>query len=150
MVRLPVLKTSTPIFLSAALAMLMLLLIGCQSDQERIYPISGRVVFEDGSPAQFGLIEFRSDTTPPVTARGKINKDGTFRVKASGRSAGLTAGTHRAIIIQIVGNPRGQPKIAHKHGLEVADRYRTYESSDLDVEVLPDGDNDFEILVESK
>ena len=130
--------------------MLLLSITGCQSDQERVYPISGKVVFEDGSPAQFGLIEFRSDSTPPFSARGKIDDDGTFRVRASGSTSGLTAGTHRAIIIQVVGNPRGQPRIAHHHGLEVADKYRTYKTSDLQIEVLPDGDNDFELLVESK
>lgn len=134
----------------AAFCLAVLSLTGCQSDGEPIYSFSGRVVFEDGSPAQFGIIEFRSDAAEPVTARGKINKDGTFRVRASERNFGLTEGTHRAIIIQVVGNPRGRPKIAHSHGLEVADKYRKYETSDLQVQISRDSENEFEFVVESK
>ena len=152
MVRLQVVKNSNRIVLIAILAVstLMLSFTGCQSDHERIYRVSGRVVFEDCSPAQFGVIEFRSESEIPFIARGKINKDGTFRVKASGKSSGLTEGIYRAIIIQVVGNPRGQPKIAHHHGLEVANKYRTYDTSDIRIEVEPNKKNDFEIRVDSK
>lgn len=133
------------------LAILPLLLsTGCDSNPFRVYRVNGKVIFEDDSPAQFGIIEFRSDTDPPITARGKINQDGTFRVRASGSSWGLTEGKHRAIIIQVVGNPRGQPKIAHHHGLEVADKYRTYDTSDIEIEIKPNNENDFNIVVESK
>ena len=123
---------------------------GCQSEVDRVYPVSGKITFSDGSPAQFGIIEFRSQSPDPVIARGKIEKDGSFRVRASGRQWGLTQGKHTGVIIQIVGNPRGQPKLVHKHGLEVADKYRDYKSSDLNIEVAPDGDNHFELIVDSK
>ena len=126
------------------------LLPGCQSDEGRVYPIKGKVVFEDGSPAKFGIIEFRSDTPMPITARGKINKDGTFRVRATGKPWGLTKGSHHCVIVQVIGVSRGQPKIAHNHGLEVADKYRDYKTSDLMVEVTPDGENEFTLQVESK
>jgi len=134
----------------ATFCLVILSLTGCQSDGEPVYSIKGRVVFDDGSPARFGIIEFRSDAAEPVTARGKINKDGTFRVRASDRAYGLTEGTHQAIIIQVIGNPRGRPKIAHSHGLEVADKYRDYGTSGLEVQISRDSDNEFELVVESK
>lgn len=132
------------------LAMVVLSFSGCQSSEDRVYPVGGKVVFADGSPAQFGIIEFRSDAPTPVTARGKIKKDGSFRVRATGRSWGLTKGTHKCIVLQVIGNPRGQPRLIHSHGLDVADKYRDYKTSDLEVVVTPKGDNQFEILVDSK
>ena len=123
---------------------------GCQSEVDRVYPVSGKIIFSDGSPAQFGIIEFRSQSTDPIVARGKIEKDGSFRVRASGRQWGLTKGKHTGVIIQIVGNPRGRPQLAHQHGHEVDEKYRDYRTSDLRIEVTPDGDNHFELVVDSK
>ena len=101
---------------------------GCQFETDPVYPISGKVSFADGSPARFGIIEFRRDSDAPIVARGSIKKDGTFQVRASGSRNGLTAGIHDAIIVQVVGNLRGGPPVHHHHGKVVADRYRDYTS----------------------
>ena len=122
----------------------MLCTTGCQQQAEQRYPITGKVLFEDGSNAQFGIIEFRSNSPEPVVVRSKIKKDGTFKVRT-------IKGKHTVIILQVIGIPRGRPrKIVHKHGLEVADKYRDYQTSDLKIEVKPDGANQFELQVDSK
>lgn len=123
--------------------------VGCDS-QPQCYPVSGTVKFEDDSTAQFGNIEFRSTTESPTIARGKINKDGTFTARTSGGRSGLLAGKHKVIIVQIIGNPRGGGSVVHHHGLEVATKYNDYRTSDLEIEVTPDGKNEFELVVDSK
>jgi len=141
---------TSPLCRAAFVHFVFLVISGCQNEQDRIYPIAGRVVFADGSPARFGIIEFRSESPEPIIARGEIQKDGTFNVRAAGKSWGLTRGTHQAIILQVIGNPRGQPRLVHNHGLEVADKYRSYQTSDLRIEVTPESENEFELVVDSK
>ena len=127
-----------------------LLSAGCRDSGPRTFPVSGKVVFADGSYAQFGDIEFRAESGEHVTARGKINNDGTFRLKSLGNRSGTVAGWHQVVIVQNTGNARGGlPAIHHHHGLDVAAKYRSYDTSDLRFEVKPSGTNVFEILVES-
>lgn len=134
----------------ASIAGLLLLTIaGCQSESDPVYPVSGKVTFPDGSPARFGIIEFRRELPTTVVARGKIQRDGTFRVRSSGSRSGLTQGNHKAIIIQVVGTHRTD-HIHHDHGQIVADKYRDYNTTELSVDVSPDGKNHFEIVAERK
>lgn len=134
---------------TVALTIAAIFITGCDS-QPQCYPISGTVKFADDSTAQFGNIEFRSTTEPPTIARGKINKNGTFTARSSGGRIGLLAGKHKVIIVQIIGNSRGGGTVVHHHGLEVATKYNDYRTSDLEIEVTPDGKNEFELIVDSK
>lgn len=124
-------------------------LLGCSEEALQFYPVTGVVKFADGSTAQFGSIEFRSETEPPVLGRAKIEKDGTF-VARSRTQNGLVAGKHQVIITQIIGSPRDGGTVVHHHGLEVADRYRSYKTSGIQVDVKPGAKNHFELLVESR
>lgn len=124
-------------------AVLLCSITGCQQNGEQRYGVEGKVLFEDGSNARFGIIEFRSNSPEPVVVRSKIKKDGTFKIRT-------VKGSHTVIILQVIGNPRGRPKVVHKHGLEVADKYRNYTTSDLRIDVNPDGKNQFELRVDSK
>ena len=123
--------------------------IGCQAETDPVLPISGKVTFTDGSPAQFGVIEFRRNQPTTAIARGTIQKDGTFQVRQSGSRSGLRQGSHKAVIIQVVGTHSGG-HIHHHHGQVVADKYRDYRTTDLSVEVSADSENHFEIVVEPK
>ncbi len=132
----------------ASTGLCLALVIGCQEEANRVYPAAGKVVFSDGSPAKFGIIEFRSLSAEPIVARGKIEPSGSFQVKTSGQP-GLVAGTHQVIILQVIGDPASRRKIIHRHGREVARKYRSYETSDLTVEVSAEGDNDFTLEVDA-
>lgn len=129
------------------IAAFVLIFIGCGDGFDTTYPISGKIVFSDGSPARFGLIEFRSESDDPVIARGKINKDGTFSAKTSGKS-GLVVGSHQLIILQVV--PRNAQNVVHDHGHEVTAKYRSYDTSGLRIEVKENGKNHFPLTVEAK
>ncbi len=133
-----------------AMAIVCLQLAGCQSDSERVYPVSGRITFSDDAPVMFGTVEFRSETENPVIARGRIDKDGTFSVKSFGNRDGLVAGWHRMIILQVTGSPRDGGSVIHHHGQEVATRYSSYNSSDLRIQVHPDGPNQFYLQVDAR
>lgn len=132
-----------------AFTVAFVLIAGCDS-RPPCFPVSGKIKFEDDSPAQFGAIEFRSETEPPAISRGLISKDGSFSAKSPDGRTGLIAGKHKVIIMQIIGSPRGGGTIVHHHGLEVATRYNNYKTSGLEIEVTPDGENEFELIVDSK
>ena len=132
------------------LALALTVLAGCGETGEVYYPVSGKVVFEDGSPARFGSIESRSELGAHVIARGRIASDGVFRLKSMGGKGGLVAGSHQLVIVQVIGSPRGGGSIIHNHGHETADKYRSYDSSDLKIDVRPGEDNFFELTVEAK
>ena len=131
-------------------AIACLILNGCQSEGEQVFPISGKILFSDGSPATFGTIECRSDSSSPVIARGRIEKDGSFTVKSFGNRNGLVAGDHRMIVVQVTGSPRDGGTIIHNHGQEVATRYSNYDSTDLRLHVQPGGRNHFEFIVDAR
>ncbi len=137
-------------FRVAAIATVFLALDGCQSEGERVYPITGKISFPDGSAATFGTIECRSDSTDPVIARGRIDQDGSFTVKSFGNRNGLVAGGHRMIIVQVTGSPRDGGSIIHNHGQEVATKYSSYDSTDLRIQVEPGGQNHFEFEVDTR
>ena len=120
---------------------------GCDS-RPPCYPVSGVIKFADDSTAQFGSIEFRSDTEPPSIARGLINQDGSFTAKSAAGRPGLIAGNYKLIIVQIMANARSGG-VTHHHGLEVDKKYSTYKTSDLEIEVTPDGENNFVLTVDS-
>ena len=132
----------------ASTALCLALVIGCQEEANRVYPAAGKVVFSDGSPAKFGIIEFRSLSAEPIVARGKIEPSGSFQVKTSGKP-GLVAGMHQVVILQVIGDPSSRRGTIHRHGREVAKEYRSYDTSDLTVEVSADGDNYFNLEVDA-
>ena len=122
---------------------------GCGEKGPRYYPVEGKVVFkQDSSAAQFGSIEFRSESDPPVIARGTIQADGTFRLSSNGKE-GTVQGTHSVVILQIFANLRNGERIAHDHGLEVAQKYSDHRTSDLRVDVQPETSRQVVIEVET-
>ena len=132
-----------------AIALLAAFFVGCGSGGPKFYPVAGKVVFNaDQSTAQFGSIEFRSETEPPVIARGQIAKDGTFQLSSSSIT-GTVAGWHTVVIQQVIGNERGGG-VVHHHGLEVHKKYIDHRTTDLRVEVKVDSDNQLELLVDER
>ena len=114
---------------------LALAISGCNSG-EQVYPVKGKVVFADGSPAMFGDIEFQS-SSKPVNARGKIQRDGTFVLGTNRRDDGAIEGEHKVVISQVVTN-HFNLDVVHDHGDLVHGKYASYATTDLTVMVKPE------------
>ena len=120
-------------FASRTLAAIALSFIaGCSSGQPMTYPVSGKVVFADGTPFTAGVVEFSS--TDPASkgqnARGKIQPDGTFTLTTFRENDGAVAGEHRAIVVwsppmEAFADEKKQPRSP------IHPRFRDYEQSGL-------------------
>ena len=123
---------------------------GCSDTGPRYYPVTGTVKFSDDSPAMFGTVECRTATGEAVISRGQISRDGSFRLRSTGGKNGLVAGKHLMVIVQVLGTPRptSGKRIVHKHGKETSNKYRSYSSTDLVIEVVPDSKNHFDLIVD--
>jgi len=76
------------------------LITGCGSgDQVATYPVTGEVVFADGSPLQGGSILFNSEQYAELTARGQVGADGSFKLQTYVTGDGAVAGRHQVAIL---------------------------------------------------
>ena len=119
---------------------------GC-NQSENIYPVSGTIVFEDGSPVMFGDIEFQA-FQEPINARGKIQRDGSFQVGTRSSSDGAVVGEHKVVIVQTVTN-HFNLDVVHDHGHVVDPMYSNYQTTDLTVEVKPEK-NQIKLVVKQR
>ena len=116
----------------------LLLLAGCEGGRPH-HEVQGTVKFNrDDSVARFGMIEFRSESEPIVTARSTIAKDGSFSLKTGDRK-GAVAGWHTVVIMQTV---RVYDDIKHDHGLVAAKKYLDHRTTDLRFEVKENSDEE--------
>jgi hypothetical protein len=115
-----------------------LLAAGC-SDRLPTYPVSGRVIFPDGSPVHTGTIELQS-LEHPVQARGTIGMDGMFSLTTYEKNDGAVAGKHSCVVVQLV---LAEEVRGFHGGVEgvVHPRFGSYASSGLQFEIDPDRDN---------
>jgi hypothetical protein len=100
-----------------ALIGFVLQIAGCGSNGPEVYPVRGKVVYQDGTPMSEGMVEFEAleGEFSGRNARGLIQDDGTFVLTTQKPGDGAVAGQHRAIIrepIRIVGfGEQGRPPI---------------------------------------
>lgn len=107
------------------------LLVGCGN---KTYPVEGQVVFEDGSPAKDlagYYIMFQSEDQTGG-ANGLIHADGSFSVGTFNDGDGALRGKQRVAIAPPA------PEV-HKPRLPVhlSDRYASFDTSGLEVEIKP-------------
>jgi hypothetical protein len=120
--------------------------LGCSDGRLPTFPVSGRVVFSDGSPVHTGTIEFRS-REHAVQARGTIDHDGNFRLTTYKENDGAVAGTHDCVVTQLVvmeGATDFQPSLK---GV-VHTRFGSYATSGLRCEVISQDKNFFTVEVD--
>ena len=93
-------------------------LLGCGSQGPFEYvPVSGRVVYDDGSPVTVGKAYFVPDAPPkdgmhPRTATADLNSDGSFQSVTSYKPGdGLIPGKHK-VAIMFAEDENGQPLVA--------------------------------------
>jgi len=87
------------------LCLLFVAVAGCQPDAAplpKTYPVSGKVVLENGQPLRSGMVMFQSAADPSVTTTGVIQSDGSFSLttlRDGQRADGAVAGQHRVTVI---------------------------------------------------
>lgn len=117
---------------------------GCSTSATN--PVSGKVVYTDGSPAtdlvghtvSFDCVEHQ------VGASGEIQADGTFRLGTFTDNDGAMTGTHRVAI-----SPPLPPVDAPAPLLLIDKKYGDMATSGLEVEIKP-GANEITLTVERK
>jgi hypothetical protein len=108
-----------------------------------LYPVTGRVTFDDGSPLDDGAVICEQvDGEQPVTARGKINPDGTYRLGTNKPGDGARPGKYRVLVV-----PRSLTEREMETRPPIIDpRFEKFETSGLELEVKA-GTNELNILV---
>ncbi len=121
-------------------------LAGCGKNLVPTYPVCGVVRFSDGSPVNTGTIELEC-RDQGTTSSGRIQKDGTFVLGTHSSEDGAPAGSHQAIVLQMIMND-GVLRHSVDHGLPVDPKYASYESSPLRVDIEACDRNEIEVIVE--
>ncbi|HEV3204022.1 MAG TPA: hypothetical protein VGY77_06555 [Gemmataceae bacterium] len=127
----------------AVIGLPLLVVIGCGG--KKLYPVEGKVVFPDGTPMIGGWVEFEPmDGKANVSAKGQIQKDGTFRLGTNREGDGAIEGRHRILIV-----PPLPPRLEERGALKplIAQRFQRFETSGLEFTVTP-GKNFCPIKVE--
>ena len=130
---------------SILLGALALITAGCGPSHPPTYQVVGKVVFENNEACQLGTIEFRS-LDHLVSARGKIEKDGSFTLSTWEPEDGAVAGNHQVIVQQMI-ITEDLSFAAHGHGPRVAAKYGDYASSGLSAIVEPIEKNEITITL---
>ncbi|MBM4004576.1 MAG: carboxypeptidase regulatory-like domain-containing protein [Planctomycetes bacterium] len=123
---------------------LLLSLTGC-SNPLRTYPVSGKVVFDDGSPVRVGTIEFKS-MDHQVQARGTIERDGSYHLTTFQENDGAVAGRHRVVVVQMIVVEDAPGIKVGKRGV-VHPKFNSYSTSGLELEVVPGEPNNLVVTV---
>jgi hypothetical protein len=133
------------------LATVLVVSVGCGTAHPPTYPVTGAVVFPDGSPLKGGRVEFRCAQVSPVAiARGRIGDDGKFQLNTVQGGEGAIAGEHQVVVVpDIPDDTDNLTPAARQRALRPIDaRFQNYETSGLVFNVSPDASqNHFRIKV---
>jgi hypothetical protein len=105
-------------------------LTGCGSGR---FPVTGRVLFEDGSPLEEGQVICESqEGEVKVMARGVLARDGSFRLGTERPGDGVPPGKYHVLVSP---RPRTQEEEA-QHLPPIIDRkFQSYATSGIELEV---------------
>jgi hypothetical protein len=109
----------------------LLVVIGCGG--KKLYPVEGKVVFPDGTPLTGGWVEFEPvEGKANVSAKGQIQKDGTYRLGTNQEGDGAIEGRHRILIV-----PPLPPRLEERGASKplIAQRFQSFETSGLEFTV---------------
>lgn len=121
-------------------------LAGCSDDRLATFPVSGKVVFKDGSPVRMGTVELKS-REHAVHARGEIDSDGRFELTTFEPGDGAVAGQHNCVIVQLI---VAEDLVGHVPSTDgvVHPRFASYHTSRLTCEIQSSTDNNITLEVE--
>jgi len=111
--------------------LLLLLLPGCGRGP-RLYPVHGKVTWQDGTEARelVGGLVICESIDGKVGARGDIEQDGSFRLTTYKPGDGLFAGKHRVAVVEY--SPREPPPPP-----TIDRKFSNVEASGLEINVEP-------------
>lgn len=122
--------------------------VGCEPGRKATYPVSGKVVFADGSPLITGgivLFESIAAEGQSVIARGVVQDDGTFRLSTFEEGDGARAGKYRILV-----RAKRDATDYRERGIiprpVIDSRYENYETSGLQFTV-EENNNEFKVVV---
>jgi hypothetical protein len=128
------------------LCLLVAAAAGCSDGRPPTYPVSGQVVFDDGSPVHVGTVELKS-REHNLHARGEIDPRGNFTLTTFERGDGAVAGTHDCVVVQMVMAEDVANLRPSSEGV-VNPRYGSYATSGLVVHVNDEDPNELLLNVE--
>jgi hypothetical protein len=110
---------------------------------KRLYPVYGKVTFEDGKPLAKGMIVFEGNIGESVVmARGMVQPDGSYQLSTYKQGDGVPPGRYRALI-----NPMDLSDVPDEmKNLPMDIKYLKFETSGLEFDVGP-GKNEIAIPV---
>lgn len=128
------------------IASLIFLTAGCGGAGLKTYSVEGRVVYDDGSPVQGGIVSFETDQgnaadgePATINATGTVEPDGSFRLITNRQFEGAVVGVHRIAVSEAPStgsdfdamqkSSRKQPVIPRK--------YASFDTSGLTATVEP-------------
>jgi hypothetical protein len=127
-------RCRTPLLLAA---LLLGSVAGCGGP--RLYPVSGQIVWQDGSPAKElagGLLALES-VEVRASARSDIEPDGSFRVMTSRPGDGAYEGRYR-VLIDVPRLSDRELNAGKREPRPILDpRYGQFETSGLEITVEP-------------
>ncbi len=117
--------------------------VGCGGG---LHPVHGKVTLEDSTPLTKGLVVFESmEGRTPITARGDIQADGSYRLSTHKPGDGVPPGKYRVLIAaQDYGNIDGLEGPRRPPAFDP--RYTDFSTSGLEFEVKA-GPNEIPITV---
>jgi hypothetical protein len=114
-------------------ALLLATAWGCNSGQKPVYPVKGRLTWEDGSKVtqlSGGMVIFQCDTEE-MSAKASIDEQGAFVLGTYKLDDGAVAGKHKVAIMQPADENAGDYR-----ALQVVDRkYESMETTDLEATI---------------
>jgi len=122
----------------------LLLAAGCGEPRQHVVPVKGRVLYND-KPLAFGGVMFQPENGLP--ARGTIQSDGTFTLTTYSNGDGGTVGMNK---VRVTCFPSQSPEGAGDAskgelptaGSLIPTRYNDYSTSELTIEIKPEGNDD--------
>jgi hypothetical protein len=121
------------------LVLALLVCSGCGG--KKTIPVTGRVVFADGTPLAEGLVVFNPvvDADKLPTPDGVIQSDGTFKMRTYSASDGVLPGKYRVAIV-VPPPPEGEPP-------RLDPKFAQGHTSGFEADVQPGEKNDFTFTV---
>jgi hypothetical protein len=125
---------------------LIAFLVGCGSD---IYPVEGKVVWKDGSPAKElkNSLVFFNLAEKQTRAQGQVEADGSFHLTTNKPNDGALAGEHDVLIIEVARKHLGGPDGSALAPGAMDSRFSDPRTSGLKATVKP-GTNPITLTVE--
>jgi hypothetical protein len=121
-------------------ATLAVVVVGCSESGPKLYPVRGKLTYEDGKPVGGGAqsVMFQSAEDANSVASGDLQEDGSFELHHISGKPGTVAGTHKVMILV------ERPEWGSERSGPLA-KYQSFDTSELTATVEEKSDNYCEI-----